>query len=99
MKVGASDGHVAQAGHAEHEEIVLGAGVQEAAEVDLADIAAAGEVVGEDADLLEKVSAEVAALVAAYAAEALEETIAGLLDLAQGDGVATQILEIGRAHV
>src|SRR3546814_11164055 len=72
------DRDVAQAGNSENEEVLLRACVQETAEVDLADVAAAGEVVGKDADLLEQVAADVAPLVAAHAAEALEPVIVAL---------------------
>src|SRR3546814_15642688 len=75
VEVGGGDRDVAQAGNSENEEVLLRACVQETAEVDLADVAAAGEVVGKDADLLEQVSAEIAPLVAAHAAEALEQVI------------------------
>src|SRR3546814_9292624 len=83
---------VAQAGNSENEEALLRACVQETAEVDLADVAAAGEVVGKDADLLEQVAADVAPLVAAHAAEALEQVIAALLGRRDGIVAAAQVL-------
>src|SRR3546814_18989477 len=83
---------VAQAGNSENEEALLRACVQETAEVDLADVAAAGEVVGKDADLLEQVAADVAPLVAAHAAEALEQVIAALLGRRDGLVAAAQVL-------
>src|SRR3546814_12028774 len=58
VEVGGGDRDVAQAGNSENEEVLLRACVQETAEVDLADVAAAGEVVGKDAELLEQRSEE-----------------------------------------
>src|SRR5262245_16549263 len=89
VEIGSGDGHIAEAGNAEHKAVALDPGYDEATEVGVADAGPTQHVwIVEDAELLQQIASDIDALMASDAAVGFEQLVTVFLFGADGIALA-----------